>query len=807
MKKMLLFLAVLSAILVVGCERDVTSVAEGEGLSSLTLSLPKTRTSLGEKVGDVYPLYWSEGDKISVNGVESSEAEINADDASRANFSFATEVNYPLNILYPSGSTVIFPAKQSYAEGSFAEGSVPMCAYVASKGEAITMKHLAAVLRLPVKSATEGITLQKIVVKSLDGAKLSGEFSVDCQKATIAPSSNSATSVTYTANIALSTTTVHDCYISLPSGDAGECVVEFIDSEGGVMEGSWSAKTLVAGVVREFKDISYKRGGKFALQSLGSESDELDTYPNQSVRGYVRDNSGRGIEGVAVSDGFTVAKTDEYGFYRLQVSSDAWYIYISVPAEYEIERGDYGLPNFYQSYNVGKSRYDFELKPLAGGKESTFALFALADIHITSQAKADAFKNRVIPHVNRQYEEYAQQGIPAYGVILGDNITNYSEANTSAWRDDILPGLALSKTPMFSVFGNHDIIFFNSDNRLSTDARSSTFNLKVQREFEEMFGPVNYSFNRGDVHIVCMRNMLYDESQDGSFTRGFTDEQYRWLEQDMALVPKDKMAILCVHYQMYDGKEPHCQDVLALFAQYKEAHIFSGHGHIHRNTRNANHNSIYEHVNCAVAGPVWTFDLCGDGTPCGYQIFKAEGAKLTDWYFISHVEGIDTRNHQMRLYRGNTTTGGEISGTNANGTKGYYKFNFGENVILANVYNADSKWKIAVYEDGEYSGNMVLASTLKPTYSTLIGDGSYDNPFRFADDVESGMDLYVLGFHLGLRGRKTSHSGAWQQCTHMYKYELKNKDSKVKVVVTDRWGKVYESEEFVDGTTYSFVDL
>ena len=107
MKKMLLFLAVLFAILVVGCERDVTSVAEGEGLSSLTLSLPKTRTSLGEKVGVTYPVYWSEGDKISANGVESSEALIDENNPSRAQFSFPSVVNYPLNILYPSGAKVM----------------------------------------------------------------------------------------------------------------------------------------------------------------------------------------------------------------------------------------------------------------------------------------------------------------------------------------------------------------------------------------------------------------------------------------------------------------------------------------------------------------------------------------------------------------------------------------------------------------------------------------------------------------------------------------------------------------------------
>ena len=56
MKTKLLILAILFATLVVGCQRDITSIADGDSVSSLTLSLPETRTSLGEKVGEIYRL-------------------------------------------------------------------------------------------------------------------------------------------------------------------------------------------------------------------------------------------------------------------------------------------------------------------------------------------------------------------------------------------------------------------------------------------------------------------------------------------------------------------------------------------------------------------------------------------------------------------------------------------------------------------------------------------------------------------------------------------------------------------------------
>jgi len=58
MKKLLLLLAV-AGFFAVGCQNDNTSdnaVNVGDG-ATLTISLPQTRTSLGGKVGDTYPVY------------------------------------------------------------------------------------------------------------------------------------------------------------------------------------------------------------------------------------------------------------------------------------------------------------------------------------------------------------------------------------------------------------------------------------------------------------------------------------------------------------------------------------------------------------------------------------------------------------------------------------------------------------------------------------------------------------------------------------------------------------------------------
>jgi hypothetical protein len=164
---------------------------------------------------------------------------------------------------------------------------------------------------------------------------------------------------------------------------------------------------------------------------------------------------------------------------------------------------------------------------------------------------------------------------------------------------------------------------------------------------------------------------------------------------------------------------------------------------------------------------------------------------------------MNKRSHQMRLYRGNAITGAKISGDNANGTKGYYAFNFDEDILLANIYFADSQWTIKVYEDGLHTGNMKLLeySVSRPLFSSLAGDGSLSNPFK--SKVSTSGDMYVTGLYLGVLGLADDSGGSRQGCYHMYGYRLKNKSAKIKVVAIDRFGNQYTETKITEGTDYS----
>jgi hypothetical protein len=251
-----------------------------------------------------------------------------------------------------------------------------------------------------------------------------------------------------------------------------------------------------------------------------------------------------------------------------------------------------------------------------------------------------------------------------------------------------------------------------------------------------------------------------------------------------------------------------------LLNQYKEAHVISGHTHrqqlYEHTTKSDSNHKIFEHNTNAVCGSWWSANIAGDGTPNGYNVFIGEGNTFSDWYYMGYNKGMNTRSHQMRIYRGNAITGGAIEGTNTYGIKGYYAFNYADDVLLANVYNADSEWKIEVYEDGVYSGDMTQASTSTPSFSTLIGDYSYDNPRRAGESVNTGTDFYATGLHLGILGRWSSSknspsNGAYNTCWHMYQYKLKNKSAKIKVVAIDRFGNRYTEEKITEGTDYDLV--
>lgn len=589
-------------------------------------------------------------------------------------------------------------------------------------------------------------------------------------------------------------------YVRLIDGVTGaEKSAQKVTIGGYKSQPAWDSYSVTLSGAATLDKVQFASGGDSS--SCFCLDDVLVTSESAILQGnvceYVCDSDGNPLAGVVVSDGFSAVKTRANGYYSLNSHQDCWYIYISIPEDCEVPTNSYGQPAFFHKYDENTKRYDFTLTKMAGGAEEKFSLFCLADPQCKNSTQRGRFKNESVPDIKAHA---ATKGIPCYGVTLGD--VSYSEGSRNCV--DQMPYLRTHMAkdnigmPVFQTMGNHDYTYFYSSSELTADETSSTAQIKAQRAFEEVFGPINYSWNRGNTHIVCMRNILWNSFIDASnYKCAFSDEQLEWLKQDLSFVSKDKMVILCVHIPLVGNTgNTNVQSVVNLLKEFKEAHVMSGHTHYMRNEPTTL--GFYEHVHAAVCGTWWYSNVNGDGCPNGYGVYDIEGSTIVNSYYKGVNTGMNDRDYQIRLYRGNLRCGGQYD---------YIQLQHGSGVILANVFNADTKWTVKVYENGEYSGKMTLIPNKKE--SPALGE-SEDNPCK--PSTASSQDWWAIGYHTGIVGRGHSSVGGKRSSYmtnsfyHVYKYTLKDPSATVRVEATDRWGRVYSTSTITGDYDYSVME-
>ena len=260
-----LFLAVV-ALFAYSCVTDTTEdlgvqVGGGQNVTEITLSLEESRTQLGEKAGALYPLLWSEGDAISVNGVSSAALTASQAGAAAATFTVEGSLATPYCIAYPAtvAGQVLFAEKQTHVSGTtFGSGVTTMYGY--SDGEGVQLNHLTGVLKIGV---TGDKTLVMAQISTVDRAPIAGAFDIDFEKGEVTPTESSKYVINYnfpvTADAEGLTLSSEPQYIhvAVPAGEYNELYVTLYDIEGGVMYATVKAddtKPLAAGKVREFKN-------------------------------------------------------------------------------------------------------------------------------------------------------------------------------------------------------------------------------------------------------------------------------------------------------------------------------------------------------------------------------------------------------------------------------------------------------------------------------------------------------------------------------------------------------------------------
>ena len=190
MKKISMILG--SALMMLtGCTTDITKeVVTNDNKVVIDLSADATRTSLGDKNADsAYPVLWSAGDKIAVNGVVSEPLAAEYDGKTHAQFT-VTGVAAPYNVLYPAevlqpDGSVKISEIQEYVAGSFAQGAAVMAGhYDTPEGE---IKNLYGFIKVTILKGDADKTIKSITLHSNDLEAMTGTFTIDYVNAALEP--------------------------------------------------------------------------------------------------------------------------------------------------------------------------------------------------------------------------------------------------------------------------------------------------------------------------------------------------------------------------------------------------------------------------------------------------------------------------------------------------------------------------------------------------------------------------------------------------------------------------------------------
>jgi len=509
----------------------------------------------------------------------------------------------------------------------------------------------------------------------------------------------------------------------------------------------------------------------FATSLLCVAASAVDYSNNVGmIKGHVTDVDGKPIAGVVMSDGFDAVQTDAEGYYCFAPNPASYYVFCSLPAEYEVPMRQ-GQPVIYKKIDDRAGSYNFILRPLKGGKESKFNIFFVGDPQCQNIYHADRLRTEAIPDVKAYSRK--QKG-HSYAITLGD--IGYCEGgrNTNYLFPIIRNIYAEENTgmPVFQTVGNHDHDFALA----ALDQNNPTITIRRNRMYEAIFGPVNYSWNRGDVHFISMNDVNAKSLEHaGKYAIGTSKEQLEWIRKDLSFVPKDKMVVLTVHIPIAGKNAPNTQKIVEMMGEFADALVISG--HTHTNIKRVHPNGVKEYTVGALSGCWWWSRHCADGSPNGYLVCHFDGNHLKDHIYKSI--GYKDK-FQMRIYRGDASYGGKFE---------TFTLKEGHDVLLVNVFNWEQGGKIDVYENGK------LCQTLTEPMPVTGG---------LCPEPGNSKDWWAIGYHIGVvgRGLNNNRKDYCSSCDHMFRYKMQDSSAKVKVVYTDNFGRSFSETHIFETSEY-----
>ena len=494
---------------------------------------------------------------------------------------------------------------------------------------------------------------------------------------------------------------------------------------------------------------------------------------------------GKGIAGVAVSDGYEVVLTDANGYYQMSSSKLNGYVFYTLPGGYEPMLADGFNPQFWaplESRDITVSEtHNFALRRVDNDRHR---VIIAADTHLARRCSDRAyFKKGLIASLNDEVERASD---PVYSILLGDLTWDVFWTQNDYNLVDFMEDMKHFNYPMtlWPVIGNHD-------HNPSIYAGANT-DEEAAVAWRRFVCPNYYSFNLGKVHYVVLDDILYlnipyegetySEGVVGSrnYYGAITTEQIQWLRKDLALVDTNTPVVVCLHIPAwsinqdfsYSPRLDNTYTLCSILNKFKQAHIVSGHNHGNYSIRPTAFPHVTEHNIAATCGSLWQsaiftgHHICHDGSPAGYMRWNVRDDNL-QWSFKPIHEG----ERQMRLYDMNTVRDFYRNNSTMRSIMQEYPTRVdygtvGDNMLMVNVFSYAPGWQVAICE-----GDSVLPCERVCT----------EDPF------------HTLAYDVACYSTYGNYSTYYitSMSTHMFKAQAATATKPIVVRVVDTFGNIY----------------
>lgn len=774
----------LSLLLLAACnsvEDNVITEQEGQDFDVTACRIANSRVSYTPE-GDDVTLAWEQTDAISLYAYEGAEVnkgnlvfdKFTSDDKTQANFRghFEREVTTTTQVyafvhypnVYNRRNAIVndlhYQTGKLTGEGGAAAHDV-LYATASFDPQATENLQLAFAGKMALvkieATLPDGVSASAIKSCMLGGSGIYNYVTIDPQNATLQSGETGMITIE-PAGLQVDGQQV-SCYVALYPKEVPSASLTLTLSDNTIYEANLGVLNLKTGVQRcvaaSVTKLEYNLTGTFV------------------------DETGKPIPNVVVTDGSSVQKTDENGRYAFNRGGGAQFVYFTLPSEYEVPTHS-ATDNSACCYKVleeGVYRYDFTLKKLAGGKETNHVMIVLGDPQATTaqiptyfedatdnyilKYDTDRFKDETMADV-RQTIASLPAGTPVYGLSMGDNVQYYGGYNAD-WENKMRALMGSTDMKVFSVIGNHD-----QDN-------SAVY----KQRWHDAWGPSDYSFNRGNVHYVCLNDVQYKSTSGGTYYNPGepTSAQIAWLKRDLYVTDKSMKVVLCYHVPLTLGTGPlsgatsmgnghYASTQLAtIIEQLKKFsggyELWCGHTHFAVNNEvTVNGEQIYERSHAASCGDIWNSNINIDGVPNGYYVYEIEGTSIKNCYYKGTRWD---KNKQMAVFKADTDFNGEsyVADWNLTPNKG---------VIMVNLFNGDSRWKVEAIENG-------VRTTMTRHQAT------------------PNQDAFAVGYHHKYCKSNSysffSKQNKYLKMLHFYSYVPTDPNAEITIEATDPYGTKY----------------